>query len=71
MQLIKGSWVIMFGITLLVTEGILERMIFELKSKRIQKIQLYVYLREKKIYIYTYINVCVYECLYVYMCADI
>ena len=61
----------MFGITLLVTEGILERMIFELKSKRIQKIQLYVYLREKKIYIYTYINVCVYECLYVYMCADI
>ena len=62
----------MFGITLLVTEGILERMIFELKSKRIQKIQLYVYLREKKkIYIYTYINVCVYECLYVYMCAGI
>ena len=42
----------MFGITLLVTEGILERMKFELKSKRIQKIQLYVYLREKKKNIY-------------------
>ena len=46
----------MFGITILVTEGLLERMIFELKSKRIQKIQLCVYLREKKRYIYTYIG---------------